>query len=1092
MTSSFQKKATVNFGRQVLEDEQLHQLNFQLGLSGPSFEIIQSDPVLLNHFIFIASFCKHIFGYNISPYQKAVLTNLIKKYFPNTPTVLSIGTGYTDTLLMQASDISVEVYDPQCSAAKNAQLVNAADITVSNIKCVSGLILNHGQTVYNQMMNFVRSLFYVNVLLIFPIFYFNWYTNFSATLLYEPLMQYYASSVLILPFFFLETFTRQDFKPQIMRKYPSLLIMGQFLKRLTIKKYLMHILIVPLTQSTVIYYATAYTIQQVQLQDGKNSDYQLFAFTVLLTILILVYVQQCITAVARKTQVLILAILFQIGLFALILLTQSANANNEQRLLKHKYQVLIQAIFSNKQIVLLIICNVVASLYCKFLIQYLVNYVIFPNIYNFYGKSLSSRAAKPTRHPKTPAHASSGSQRRASPAFKQGSSPAFKQGSWVAFGSTHLLSNRAAGWLSNKAAACACSCVGLAPWPSAGRQLWLPSNSRITARTAFAATAAAYSDKLSIKNTDIKKKFFQQFIKIDVGQIVKKIFRKTPQVEKPIQDSKPCTHLLSLPAQFSWSWRSLQPVSGGCASPPLSSANAIFCGAAFCPPTVLNPSTNNVTDLRLSPFSLEINDQKQEQQYKEEMKGYTLRVFRIMILFLVFSILLYTIYKFLEDESSVKYPLQRILIAVGSILIAAVALTRWINKHYNAIVFPIIFIAGLTFNVTIWFFSGLEVAIGTALFSYVITLNLNISIPKIIFTIIGTYVNFFIRIIYQYQVQSSGAYIDNDIYYNPEYNGKFYTITSFFVLVLFISLVSIFNLFQIEKINRVTYLELQNVQQNHDETENILSILVPQFVQQRLTEGNTALAMEQDDVAVLFADIIEFDSKHRLRHAAALPLVLILLVLLVLLAFLVLLALLVLFLLLALLVLPLLLVASTSQPLAGRPVRHRPAGEEEGRAVHGPALPRVRHAVHALRHPEDRDGGQDVHGCGRHRGVRDQRPGQPAQAAEGEAADHDGDADAQDCVQHFLRERRQEEELPAEDRHSQGQRDCGRDRIPQAAVFADRGHGQHGVARDLQVPGRAHPDQQAGARRRAQGEVVLHQGNDIPEGAERDGRLPCP
>lgn len=56
---------------------------------------------------------------------------MIKAHFPGNPTVLAIGDGYNDALMMQEADVSIEVLNVGKKQKDFFPEVNAGDILVS-------------------------------------------------------------------------------------------------------------------------------------------------------------------------------------------------------------------------------------------------------------------------------------------------------------------------------------------------------------------------------------------------------------------------------------------------------------------------------------------------------------------------------------------------------------------------------------------------------------------------------------------------------------------------------------------------------------------------------------------------------------------------------------------------------------------------------------------------------------------------------------------------------------------------------------------------------------------------------------------------
>ena len=106
---SMKKTKTMKLGLSIVEENIYNQMDFNLFLSGLSFEFIEKDITLLQHFSFISQFCKNIIAYDFAPNQKAKLVNIVKSCHLFNPTVCAIGCGFCDAPMMKQADVSIEL-----------------------------------------------------------------------------------------------------------------------------------------------------------------------------------------------------------------------------------------------------------------------------------------------------------------------------------------------------------------------------------------------------------------------------------------------------------------------------------------------------------------------------------------------------------------------------------------------------------------------------------------------------------------------------------------------------------------------------------------------------------------------------------------------------------------------------------------------------------------------------------------------------------------------------------------------------------------------------------------------------------------------
>ena len=88
---------------------------------------------------------------------------------------------------------------------------------------------------------------------------------------------------------------------------------------------------------------------------------------------------------------------------------------------------------------------------------------------------------------------------------------------------------------------------------------------------------------------------------------------------------------------------------------------------------------------------------------------------------------------------------------------------------------------------------------------------------------------------------------------------KFYLLFASLILMIFVTLVSLYYNYKIEREKRNEFLTRAKDDFEIQIRQEILSILVPKFVKDQLNQGNRTMQQNQDMVVILFCDICEFD-----------------------------------------------------------------------------------------------------------------------------------------------------------------------------------------------------------------------------------------
>lgn len=117
------------------------------------------------NFYFILALAHKVVGYNLSPDQKYELVKTINENFPGSPTVLTVGDGYNDYLMMKASDVSIEVCE------NNIENGGFGDIQIMKLENISRLIKIDGKNCAKTIDFSIRLRFFQSFLLTFTLFF---------------------------------------------------------------------------------------------------------------------------------------------------------------------------------------------------------------------------------------------------------------------------------------------------------------------------------------------------------------------------------------------------------------------------------------------------------------------------------------------------------------------------------------------------------------------------------------------------------------------------------------------------------------------------------------------------------------------------------------------------------------------------------------------------------------------------------------------------------------------------------------------------------------------------------------------------------
>ncbi|XP_065094406.1 phospholipid-transporting ATPase ID isoform X2 [Ochlerotatus camptorhynchus] len=138
------------------------------------------QPDMESKFLEIASHCRAVICCRVTPLQKAMVVELIKR--AKNAVTLAIGDGANDVSMIKAAHIGVGI-----SGQEGMQAVLASDYSIAQFKFLERLLLVHGRWSYYRMCKFLRYFFYKNFAFTLCHFWYAFFCGFSAQTVFDPM-----------------------------------------------------------------------------------------------------------------------------------------------------------------------------------------------------------------------------------------------------------------------------------------------------------------------------------------------------------------------------------------------------------------------------------------------------------------------------------------------------------------------------------------------------------------------------------------------------------------------------------------------------------------------------------------------------------------------------------------------------------------------------------------------------------------------------------------------------------------------------------------------------------------------------------------
>ncbi|BHF64686.1 Phospholipid-transporting ATPase IA [Sparganum proliferum] len=142
-----------------------------------TLDILLSPPCV-EQFYKLCTMCTAVICCRVSPWQKSAVVQFVRS--KSKEVTLAIGDGANDVGMIQAAHIGVGIIGKE-----GMQAVSASDFAIGQFRFLKRLLFVHGVWDYSRITDVVLYCFYKSCCLYLILFWFNWWTGFSGTILFE-------------------------------------------------------------------------------------------------------------------------------------------------------------------------------------------------------------------------------------------------------------------------------------------------------------------------------------------------------------------------------------------------------------------------------------------------------------------------------------------------------------------------------------------------------------------------------------------------------------------------------------------------------------------------------------------------------------------------------------------------------------------------------------------------------------------------------------------------------------------------------------------------------------------------------------------
>ncbi|XP_078481607.1 putative phospholipid-transporting ATPase IA isoform X1 [Ciona intestinalis] len=217
-------------------------------------------------FLDLALSCKAVVCCRVSPIQKAMIVELVKKNC--NAITLAIGDGANDVSMIQAAHVGVGI-----SGQEGLQAANSSDYSIAQFAFLGKLLLVHGAWNYNRLTKCILFSFYKNICLYLIELWFAFYNGFSGQILFDRwTISFYNVFFTALPPFTLGLFERTC-SSKVMLKHPQLYSISQSASKYNAKVFWAMFANATI-HSLMLFYIPMYSLKtEIAFSSGKTGGY---------------------------------------------------------------------------------------------------------------------------------------------------------------------------------------------------------------------------------------------------------------------------------------------------------------------------------------------------------------------------------------------------------------------------------------------------------------------------------------------------------------------------------------------------------------------------------------------------------------------------------------------------------------------------------------------------------------------------------------------------------------------------------------------------------------------------------------------------
>jgi magnesium-transporting ATPase (P-type) len=300
-------------------------------------------------------------AYSLTPSHKAFLARLIRKYYPDDPSVLALGDSWNDALMFEEASISIELASSQVGPY-------AADLRVASLKTVTQLLEDLNVTPFTTPMKGILYAFYKAWLLTFVVFLCNALQLFIAENVMGSYFIFADSLLIVLGNAMILSYLDLHFSGEQMAAFPGLYCEGKILEAGFLQYCLRYPLVEAFLHALLIFFNTFFfSMTEIRIPNDLSNHLYLELY---LSVALVSAFHAGMVARSRRVLIACCCVAWTLIIIVCVTFVDRSNPLNEYHITTYFNQLFdnfvgILSIFTN-----ILLCLLVSCLY-RFLLAHL-------------------------------------------------------------------------------------------------------------------------------------------------------------------------------------------------------------------------------------------------------------------------------------------------------------------------------------------------------------------------------------------------------------------------------------------------------------------------------------------------------------------------------------------------------------------------------------------------------------------------------------------------------------------------------------------------------------------------------------------------